>query len=286
MQILKLLPKNTLSQMIGRIAQFEHPARASRALQDWFIKRYQLNMNEAELPAHEYASLAKLFTRKLKPGLRPIGQGIVHPCDGEITCAELIESDSLLQVKGRKYSLSQLLGHFGDKSSVHRAGHDTQTSSGSAHEAQAYLGGAHIIYYLCPTDYHRVHSPIDGEVLSVTHVPGQLWPVNNWSVESIDDLFAVNERVIFNIKTALGPVALIMVGATNVGKITVSFDSEVISNTGGGGSRIKTYPNPVQIKKGEEVGVFNMGSTVVMLYGPQMVNVLPKLGKVRLGESL
>ncbi len=268
MQFLKLVPKNLLSRTVGKIAAVENPSWLATQTRDWFIDRYKINMNEAELPLEQYPSLAKLFTRKLKAGIRPIGQGVVHPCDSVLTCAEVIESDTLLQVKDRHYSLEQMLT--------------------STVDARPYLGGAHLIYYLCPTDYHRVHCPVDAEVTSVVHVPGHLWPVNNWSVQNIENLFAVNERVIFNLRTSLGPVALVMVGATNVGQITVSFDRSVVSNTLPVGSppRMKTYERPLRLRKGDELGIFNMGSTVVMFYPPKMLSVLPKLGPTRLGESL
>jgi phosphatidylserine decarboxylase len=267
MELLKYLPKNVISRVTGDLVAIERPKLFARQVRDWFIQRYDINMHEAELPLESYPSVAKLFTRKLKPGIRPIGEGLVHPCDGRLTCAELIESNSLVQAKGHHYRLNALLV---DEKALN-----------------LYGGGAHLVYYLCPTDYHRVHAPVDGEVTEVVHVPGALWPVNEWSVQNIADLFSVNERVIFNIKTALGPVALVMVGATNVGKITVSFDPCVVGNQGDlREPHRKTYDNPVKIKKGDELGVFNMGSTVVMIYPKNMLNVLPKLGATKLGQSL
>ena len=266
MEILKILPKNALSRLTGDLVALEHPKWVATHARDWFIKRYNIDMSEAELPVESYPSIAKLFTRKLKPGIRPIGEGLVHPCDGLLTCAEQIESNALVQAKGRHYKLSELL--VDDKALT------------------TYGGGAHLVYYLCPTDYHRVHSPIDGEVTEVVHVPGALWPVNEWSVQNIADLFSVNERVIFYIKTALGPVALVMVGATNVGKITVSFDPSLVANVGGSEVVRKKYDKSVRIKKGDELGIFNMGSTVVMIYPRNMLNVLPKLGATKLGQSL
>jgi phosphatidylserine decarboxylase len=268
MQILRVLPKNILSQCVGGLVSIEQPEAVAIRARDWFIKRYKINLEEAEFPLAMYPSISKLFTRRLKPGVRPIGEGVVHPCDGELTCVEVIDYDTLIQAKGKKYSISKLLRD--------------QTAP------KKFSGGAHLVYYLCPTDYHRVHSPIDGHISRVTHVPGHLWPVNSWSVNNIDELFSENERVIFHIDTALGPVALVMVGATNVGKITVSFDAEIITNRAGQSSTAyeKTYRKPIPISKGQELGIFNMGSTVVMIYPRKMINVLPKLGAVKLGQSL
>jgi len=268
MQILKVLPKNILSQIVGGIVSIEQPHNLAIKARDWFIKRYKINIDEAELPLVMYPSISKLFTRKLKPGLRSIGEGIVSPCDGELTCVEMIDYDTLIQAKGKKYSLSNLL-------------RDQKAS-------QIFSGGAHLIYYLCPTDYHRVHSPISGQVVKVTHIPGHLWPVNEWSTQNINDLFSVNERIVFHIESALGPVALVMVGATNVGKITVSIDPQIVTNQMGQSAtaREKVYKKPIAIEKGQELGIFNMGSTVVMIYSRKMLNVLPKLGPVKLGQSL
>ena len=301
MQILKVLPKNLLSRVVGELASIESPEVVSLAARDWFIKQYKINMDEAELPLSEYPSVAKLFTRKLKPGARPIVEGIVHPCDAKLTCAEVIDGDSLIQAKGRHYSLAKLLGarenELLDSSGSQRDLNSAAVlPSNSLKHSQKkelliqpseFLGGTHLVYYLCPTDYHRVHAPVAGEVVQVVHIPGQLWPVNDWSVSRIPELFAVNERVIFYLRTALGPVALIMVGATNVGKISVSFDEEIVTNQSRFGSPfIKSYVRPIKIEKGQELGIFHMGSTVVMLYGPGQMNVLPATGPVRLGESV
>ncbi|MEQ1666112.1 MAG: archaetidylserine decarboxylase [Bdellovibrionales bacterium] len=268
MQILKVLPKNLLSRTVGELARIEKPAAMALAVRDWFIKRYKINVGEAELPLEKYPTLAALFTRKLKAGVRPIGTGIVHPCDANLTCVELINSDSLIQAKGIHYSLNQMLC--------------------SSNASETFNRGAHLVYYLCPTDYHRVHAPVDCEVTEVIHQSGQLWPVNSWSVSHISNLFAVNERVIFNLKTALGPAALVMVGATNVGQISVSFDSNIVTNAANSGAtpKIISYSKPISLKKGDEMGIFHMGSTVVMIYSSNFVNVLPPTGPVNMGKSL
>jgi phosphatidylserine decarboxylase len=129
-----------------------------------------------------------------------------------------------------------------------------------------YDRGLFVTYYLCPTDYHRVHSPVDGEIVRVTHIPGELWPVNAWSTENIENLFAVNERVIVEIKTQWGLVSLVFVGATNVGKISLSFEAQILTNQSGQTERVINYVKGAPVKKGEELGIFHMGSTVVMCY--------------------
>ena len=265
MEILKLLPKNILSQVVGKLVNVGHPSALALWARDWFIERYNIDMSEAEHSLEEYPTIAKLFTRKLKPGLRRIGEGFIHPCDGRLTHAEKFSYDNLIQAKGKKYSLSKLLA---------------DTSS-----AQIFADGTQFTYYLCPTDYHRVHSPVTGQVTRLVYVPGHLWPVNEWSVQNIDELFSVNERLIFHFQTLRGPVALVMVGATNVGKITVSFDPKIVTNSGLK-AFTRTYKTPVEVKKGEEIGVFNMGSTVVVIYSRDMVKKLPQFGPVKMGESL
>jgi phosphatidylserine decarboxylase len=276
MELLRILPKNLISRLTGDIVSLENPKWLVTAARNWFAKRYKINLAEAEFPIEHYSSIQKLFTRKLKPGIRPIGEGLVHPCDARLTLAEIIEQNTLIQAKGKTYDLNELLA--------------------SSSAAEEFQNGAALVYYLCPTDYHRVHSPVDGEVVEVIHVPGELWPVNEWSVQNIQNLFSVNERVIYKIKTPLGLVALVMVGATNVGQISVSFDSSIVTNSVKNNKSViswagttpfyKKYNPPHQIKKGEELGVFNMGSTVVMIYAKNMLNVVPRLGAVKLGASL
>lgn len=236
----------------------------------WFARRYSINMTEAEFPIENYLTIGKLFTRRLKSGLRPIKDEVVHPSDSMLMQRGAIVGGQLLQIKGRSYSLEELI-HVMDGSH--------------------WEGGSYLNYYLCPTDYHRVHSPVRGEVKKVVYIPGSLWPVNQWSVSHVPRLFARNERLVIYIQTDRGEVALIMVGATNVGKMTLSFDSELITNQPGDCSLIrKPYDPSPHLEPGDEVGVFHMGSTVVMLYPPQFFGTpVEDSGaplKVKVGESL
>lgn len=259
---------------MGRLAQIEEPKLLATQIRDWFAARYKLNLSEAELPVDQYPSVAKLFTRKLKSGARPVGEGLVHPCDAALTQAENIEGDTIIQAKGHPYKLSDFLA-LPVNEVLHR-----------------FSGGLALTYYLCPTDYHRVHAPIDCEIESLTHVPGELWPVNKWSTENIENLFAANERVIFWLRTALGPVALVMVGATNVGQISVSigspeFQRRFVTNIPMP-TTIKEHrlTPPALVKKGDELGLFNMGSTVIVIYPHKCLNVIPPLGAVKMGVSV
>lgn len=220
---------------------------AQKSIQ-YFAAHYKIKVDEAEKPLDQYESIGDFFVRRLKPGLRPIPESpLLHPADSKIAQIGEIKDGECIQAKGKTYSVGQLCGDY--------------------ELAKKYQDGLFVTYYLCPTDYHRVHSPIDGEILKLRHIPGHLWPVNEWSAQTIDKLFAVNERVVLEIKSRVSDCLLVFVGATNVGQIRVNFDSEIITNvTGDLDPRIKIYQPPIEIKRGQELGAFYMGSTVVMIY--------------------
>ena len=218
----------------------------------WFAKRYGIDLSEAEFPLGHYTSIGDFFVRRLKPGLRPIGSAFfVHPADSLLTQKGTLTEGRLIQAKGKDYQLNEFLGPV---------------------PADPYLHGEFATYYLCPRDYHRVHSPVEGEVLKVAHIPGELWPVNAWSTERIENLFLKNERVVIEIQTKNGAVAVVFVGATNVGQVSLAFWPEFrgisLDKTQ---SWIKNFALPVKIEKGQELGAFHMGSTVVVCLSPGAV---------------
>lgn len=266
MEYVRFLPKNSLSRLMGRLAKLRHPAALSRKARDWFVKKYKIDMSEAEFSLEHYPTLADLFIRRLKPGARPIGEGLVHPCDGVLTRVGRVEEGRLIQSKGIDYSINELL------------------KGEEAH--RAFNKGTYLTYYLCPTDYHRVHSPITGALEEVVHVPGRLWPVNPWSVENISQLFAINERVVFNIATPNGRVSLVMVGATNVGQISVTADPSLRTNCGGDTPVVRKFESPIPVHKGDELGTFHMGSSVVVVYPESILSEPPRSGVVKMGQSL
>ena len=229
LKILKFLPRVFISRTVGKLAALKAPSFIVRPVINWFAKRYQINLEEAEKAIHEYESLNAFFTRKLKTGIRPLADTyFVHPADSRMTQFGLIENNTLIQAKGLQYKLSEFIGN--------------------EEKAKKYEGGVFIVYYLCPTDYHRVHSPVEGTVKEIKKLGLDLWPVNEASVSSIENLFITNERAVVSINSQLGPVEVVFVGATNVGSI------EVLKN------------ESEFVKKGEELGVFHMGSTIVMIY--------------------
>ena len=234
-----------------------------------FAAYYKIRLDEAEFPIQQYKTINALFTRRLKSGIRPIESDVVHPVDSTISQHGPIYNNTIIQAKGRAYRTSDLLQ--------------------SEEMAAAFEGGYYITYYLCPTDYHRIHSPVAGQIIESQHIPGKLWPVNSWSVNSIKDLFAINERVNAYIQTGKGMVVSVMVGATNVGKITLAYDKTIVSNQLKNFLTIKKYQPGIPIEAGGELGTFNMGSTVVQLYSKDFLQgraPLVKEGPVKLGQRM
>lgn len=227
-------------------------------------------MNEAEKPIEDYKCIADLFTRQLRPGARPVKGPLVHPVDAALNSVQTIRGDQVLQAKGIQYKLTDFLDN--------------------PNADKKFKSGKLLTYYLCPTDYHRVHSPCDAQITEVQHIPGRLWPVNHWSVHFIKRLFAINERVVIWMNTEWGQIAYVMVGATNVGKMTLAFDPTLVTNCDPFFPKrsVKTYRN-LHVKAGDELGIFNMGSTVIIAYPRELKEKLKNLkeGKpVQLGQSV
>ncbi len=246
MTILYWVPKNLMSYWVGKFIHLRFPQPIRGFLIRVFARAYRIRVNEAEKPIDSYQSIGDFFIRKLKPGLRPVaGADYVHPADSKMTARGTVIGKQLIQAKGSTYSL----GAFLQDSSEDR-----------------WQKGYFITYYLCPTDYHRVHSPVDGFIKEVRYVPGNLWPVNDWSISNIKDLFVKNERVIIEIETQKGPVAVVLVGATNVGSIRLVFEPSLRTNhTHKREPRKISYLEPVKVRRGDELGVFCMGSTVIVV---------------------
>ena len=271
--LLWLVPKNYLSFFAGKLAGLPLPALICRPLIEWFVRKYEVNTQEIAKDISEYPSLGSFFVRELTPGCRVIGQGIVSPVDGTISEYGTLEDGKLLQVKGREYSAAEVLS--------------------DSDLANLYIGGYFITFYLSPRDYHHIHAPVRGVVERSVYVKGNLWPVNSWSVRSIDRLYAVNERVISVLESKAGKVCVVKVGALNVGSISVVYD-DFVSNSF---SRLlnptptvkkKIYDKPKEINCGEKLGTFNLGSTVILFF--QAGCFLPSealcRGPVKMGQSI
>jgi len=236
-----------LSRPAGWLADARLPGWLLRALIRAFVRAYRVDLSEAEKPVGSFPTFNAFFTRRLRDGARPIASGpglVVSPSDSRLaTYGRIPEDGRLEQIKGRTYGLAELLG--------------------SEEEAATFKGGVQATLYLSPAMYHRVHAPAEGRVVSWRYVPGRLFPVNTLAVRHVERLFARNERVVVRLDTDIGPLAVVLVGAANVGRITLSF-ADLTTNTGAAARHVQ-LAEPVALQRGAELGVFNLGSTVVLL---------------------
>jgi phosphatidylserine decarboxylase len=250
---LRYVPKNHLSRFIGRLVHARLPQPVARRLVRWFAETYQIDVDAAGKELQHYPSIGHFFTRDLREGLRPIEGDFVSPVDGVLRNYGAIADGRLEQIKGKTYTLSRFLG--------------------DAEFARRYENGAFFNLYLSPQDYHHVHSPVSGKIVRSVHIPGKLWPVNDWSLANVDELFSINERVVTYIECAYGLVAAVMIGATNVGKISVVYDTFISNAAGTTKTVTRTYDPPIDIAAGARLGTFHMGSSVVMLIEPGRLDV-------------
>lgn len=271
----QLVPQHLLSRLVGRIADCE-TAWVKNLFISFFCKNYPINMSEAlEENPKAYPSFNAFFTRALKPDARPIDQSdnmIVSPADGAISQIGPIEHGRIFQAKGRGYGLTTLLG-------------------GNESLAAPFKNGHFATIYLSPRDYHRVHMPVAGKLLDTIYVPGDLYSVNQTTAENVDQLFARNERLVAIFDTEFGPMAMVLVGAMIVAGIETVWDGQVTPPLKA--PVHKTYtgaaPNSVELGKGEEMGRFKLGSTVILLFGQDAISWVDELkaeSVVRLGESI
>ena len=249
--LLYLIPTNYLSAITGRLAYLPLPTWLRVQLIKWFSKRYGVALEEAEHDAARYTSLGDFFTRNLKPGLRPVGEGIVSPVDGAISEFGEIDNGRLIQVKGITYQVADLL-------------RDTELS-------KRFERGYFITFYLAPGDYHHIHTPVSGRITQAIHIEGALWPVNTWGLANIDGLFVQNERIISVVESDIGAVAVVKVGATNVGSIVTQY-APIEANKNLGLFRARSevhryrFSEPPSCERGDRLGTFRMGSSVVLLF--------------------
>jgi phosphatidylserine decarboxylase len=235
-----------------------------------YARAFGVDLAEAALPLEAYTSFNAFFTRRLRDGARPVADGegvVVSPSDSRLRAIGPLPADGRLeQVKGSSYSIETLLG--------------------SAEDATPFRRGACATLYLSPAMYHRVHSPVDGRVSAWRYVPGRLFPVNGAGVRSVPGLFTRNERVALFVDTeAHGPVAVVLVGAANVGRMSLAF-ADLVTNSGRPPGRV-VPSEPVALKRGDEIGAFNLGSTVVLLVAdPRLVPAAVAGDLVRMGQAL
>lgn len=249
--VLGRLPQASLSRAFGALADIHIPRPARAPVYRLFARAVGARLDEVELPLRAYASLDDFFVRRLKPGARSWvgGVGAVHaPVDGVTGAYGRIREGRLVQAKGIHYDVAELLD--------------------DAPAARAFEGGAFLTMYLAPRHYHRIHSPVGGAVVAARHMPGSLFPVNPPAVASVPRLFARNERLVTHLDGPAGPAAVVAVGAFNVGRITTAFDDDWQTNRRGAGPVSRRYDPPLPVAPGDELMAFHLGSTVVLLLGP------------------
>ncbi|WP_325891036.1 archaetidylserine decarboxylase [Grimontia sp. NTOU-MAR1] len=247
------MPKHLLTRLVGKLAAAK-AGFLTTAVIKWFIRQYKVEMNEAKnSDPKSYPTFNDFFVRELKDGARPLNDEanvIAHPADACVSQAGPIEKGRLIQAKGHTFDACELLG-------------------GDAKLAEEFTDGDFATLYLSPRDYHRVHMPCDGTLRQMIYVPGDLFSVNPLTAENVPNLFARNERVVCIFDTAFGPMAHILVGATIVGSIETVWSGTVTPPTG---QSIRRWDYPAEgeqaitLKKGEEMGRFKLGSTVINLF--------------------
>ena len=268
-----LLPTRALSAFMFRVAQVRAKP-FKNALMRWFLHKYAVDLEEAEWSRIDnYEHFNAFFTRALKPGLRPqpaAPDRLSSPVDGAISQLGPIRQGLLVQAKGHTYSSAALLA-------------DEEL-------AKNFYGGSFSTIYLEPHDYHRVHMPCTGRLRSWAYVPGRLFSVNPSTARSVPGLFARNERMVAVFDTQFGPMALVMVGAIIVGGIETVWNGRLTPPHRR--NVPPTYYQPMQpllLRRGDELGRFHMGSTVILLAPPGALNWNPELApgqEVRLGQGL
>ena len=273
---LAVLPHQLLSRLVRGATRWRSDCWKNPLIR-LFIKHFNVDMSEAEAAnAEDYADFNSFFTRALKPASRTFPENphaIVSPVDGRVSQAGDIHAGRLIQAKGRDYSLADLLGNDRER-------------------AADFDNGKFATLYLSPRDYHRIHMPCPGQLLETTYVPGRLFSVAPHTTRAIPGLFTRNERLVTLFDTPAGPMALIMVGAIFVSCMETVWGGLVNPSMGMRLQRtrydLKDSP-AVDLRRGEEMGRFNMGSTVILLFGPNRVDWVKQLqagAPVQLGQQL
>jgi phosphatidylserine decarboxylase len=240
-----------MSTLVGKVAEIRFPSSALLSFLKYFVKKHKIDMSDYSKPLSEFRSFSEFFVRHFEPGARPIGEGFVSPVDGELKALNSLKAQQRFTIKGGDYDISELIGQ----------------------EQKDFSPTCFMQFYLSPRNYHRFHAPCAMKVLSVEKIPGALFPVNSFGQRAIPNLFAKNLRVCIFADSEFGRLAYVPVGALNVGSIQLS--SDIYEKT---------------LEKGEEIGFFNLGSSVLILLEKNPIPcTLPPLNKpleVKMGENL
>lgn len=252
-RFLQLLPKNIESYLAGKLSQLRKPVRLVKACNKALVKRFNIDLSDAEKSLEEYDSFEELFSRALKPGARPIKGELCAPSDSILRQSLPVEKGQIIQAKGLKYSVDELLGLSGKNSSD-------------------FKPAWYCSFYLAPHNYHRVHAPFSGQMPAARYIPGELWPVNERFVKIVPRLFSRNERVVFELLHPKGGKAfLVMVGALNVGRIKINGVDSFVSNNferqfKRTRDRLFSFSPSREVHVGDELGTFMLGSSVVLVF--------------------
>jgi phosphatidylserine decarboxylase len=267
------LPQHALTIFAGWLANCKIQWIKNRLIQ-YFVWKYPVNLLEAAEPnPYAYPSFNAFFTRALQKDARPIvieAQTLTSPADGEISQLGKIQEDSILQAKGRFFSAAALLGNDADL-------------------AKPFLNGSFLTVYLAPKDYHRVHMPFDGTLTDMIYIPGSLFSVSTKTAESIHHLFARNERVVAFFNTVVGRMAVVLVGAMIVGSIETVWAGSITSPRGQTIRHWHYEENTIQLKQGDELGRFKLGSTAIVLVENNLAEwdpILQALSPVKMGQAI
>ncbi len=263
--LLTFLPKVLISEFVGRLARIYIPSPLRRLVLITFAKLNGVKIEEASRDLVEYRSVADFFTRELKSGAREIGEGFVSPVDGTLRGWGPILENKIESIKGRSYSVKKLLGE----------------TINHAEGFKSFLN-----FYLAPKDYHHIHAPIECNVLRWRFIPGTLWPVNNWAIQNVEDLFPSNSRVVLECDSIKGRLMIVFVGALNVGRIELRLgnESKILC---GSTAQEGELSGGIKISKGERIGIFHLGSSVVLLSEEKLFESLELQSRaVKMGESL
>ena len=268
-----ILPHHALSKMMSKLTHCENKVWKNLFIKQ-IIRHYGVNMNEAlEQDINAFKSFNHFFTRELNPDARPLAterNAIVSPADGVVSQAGSITEGKIFQAKGKSYTATDLLG-------------------GDAERAEPFNNGVFTTIYLSPKDYHRLHMPLTGTLREMVHIPGRLFSVNTATTNSVPGLFARNERVVAIFDTDAGPMALVLVGAIFVSSIETVWHGVVTPPSISTVQSWQYQDNAPTLKIGEEMGRFNMGSTIIVLFGKdkaQWDSALTAEKTVKLGERI
>lgn len=268
--LFKMIPTCFLSRLAGYITRMPLPRVMLYPVIRWFTNKYGIK-NEYEIPAGGFRNFNQFFTRRLRPGVHTIDRAkdaVVSPVDARVDQYGPITGSTIIQAKGLTYTLEELI---------------------PSKTAASFRDGSFMVLYLSPSDYHRIHAPVSGSIIGWFHVPGRLFTVQEYFVQQLRGLFAVNERLISFIKAPAGLVAVCKIGAFNVGSMTLSYN-RVRTNRFFRRRREEIFPasNTIAIRAGDELGMFNLGSTIVLVFQKDMVTLesFTAGDRVRVGQRI